>query len=107
MEDQQREMVPFIQELLQNKSPIEHRKVGIKILFSICSSIGEQGLDQEQTYVNMMKSVFIETNYKLRRDGIIFMQDYFKNQDVAVLVESDRFKNLYLPELLGYLEDED
>ena len=81
--------------------------MGNRILFSICSNIGEQGLDNEQAYVKMMKSVFIETNFKLRRDGIIFMKDYFKEQDMEALVATDRFQYLYLPELLGYLEDDD
>ena len=55
----------------------------------------------------MMKSVFIETNFKLRRDGIIFMKDYFREQDIQALAQTDRFQYLYLPELLGYLEDDD
>lgn len=73
LEDQERELVPFLQELLNNKSPIEHRKVGNKILFSVCANIGESGLDKCLSYVKLMKAVFIETNYKLRRDGIIFL----------------------------------
>jgi hypothetical protein len=74
IEDQEQELVPFLQELLNNKSPIEHRKVGNKILFAVCLNLGEAGLDECPQYVKLMKTVFIETNYKLRRDGIIFMQ---------------------------------
>lgn len=84
-EDQDRELVPFLQELLNNKSPIEHRKVGNKILFAVCENIGEEGMDQCQAYVRMMKSVFIETNYKLRHDGVLFLQAYFKRQNLAEL----------------------
>ena len=79
IEDQERELVPFLQELLNNKSPIEHRKVGNKILFSVCANIGEPGMDECPSFVKLMKSVFNETNYKLRRDGIIFLQRYFKS----------------------------
>ncbi len=107
IEDQERELVPFLQELLNNKSPIENRKVGNKILFSVCTNIGEKGMDECPSYVKLMKSVFVETNYKLRRDGIILMQKYFKLQKAKELTECDRFQNIYLPELLGYLEDED
>jgi hypothetical protein len=106
-EDQERELVPFFQELLNNTSPIEHRKVGNKILFCVCQNIGEKGLDKCPSYVKLMRAVFIEGNYKLRRDGIIFLQNYFKNNNLAELTESDRYENVYLPELLGYLEDED
>jgi len=64
-------------------------------------------MDECSSYVNLMKSIFIETNFKLRREGIIFLQIYFKNLDLPELIESDRYQNIYLPELLGYLEDED
>jgi hypothetical protein len=107
LDDQERELVPFLQELLNNKSPIEHRKVGNKILFSVCQYVGEKGMDACPQYVKMMKSVFNETNYKLRRDGIIFLQKYFQNAELTELSQSDRFLYLYIPELLGYLEDED
>jgi hypothetical protein len=77
--------------LLNNKSPIEHRKVGNKILFTVCRNLGEAGLDECPQYVKLMKTVFVETNYKLRRDGIIFLQMYFKQQNLALLSKTDRF----------------
>lgn len=56
----------------------------------------------------MMKSVFIENNFKLRIDGIVFLKNYFSNfEDIEKLTKTDRFNYLYLPELLGYLEDGD
>ena len=64
-------------------------------------------MDSCPGYVKLMRSVFIETNYKLRRDGIIFMGRYFKSQDLDELSKSERFQYVYLPELLGYMEDED
>lgn len=106
--EQRRELIPFLQELLNNKSPIEHRKVGNRILFSIAANIGEKGLDDEYAYVKMMNQVFHENNFKLRIDGIIFLKNYFTNYpDIEQLTKTDRFNDLYLPELLGYLEDGD
>lgn len=73
----------------------------------MCLNLGEAGMDECPQYVKLMKTVFIETNYKLRRDGIIFLQQYFKQQDLAELSKSDRYQYIYLPELLSYIEDED
>jgi len=42
-------------------------------------------MDACPAYVKMMKSVFNETNYKLRRDGIIFLQKYFQNAELTEL----------------------
>lgn len=81
--------------------------MGNKILISICHKIGEAGLDQCPSYVKLLKLVFIETNYKLRIDGIMFLKNYFKTCDIKSLVETERFQYVYLPELLGYLEDGD
>jgi hypothetical protein len=39
--------------------------------------IGEEGLDKEPIYVNLMESVFHDNNYKLRIDGVIFLKNYF------------------------------
>lgn len=99
--------MPFLQELLNNKSPIEHRKVGNKILFNVCQNLGEAGLDECPSYVKLMKQVFNESNYKLRRDGIIFLQKYFKQQNLEQLTKTDRYQFIYLPEMLVFLEDED
>jgi hypothetical protein len=106
--DQRIELLPFLSELLNNKSPIEHRKVGNRILFAIAANIGEQGLNDEPTYVKLMKSVFVESNFKLRIDGIMFLKKYFADYPkVKELVQTDRFQCFYLPELIGYLEDGD
>ena len=108
MSEQKRELIPFLQDLLNNKSPIESRKVGNRILFSIAANIGEEGLDKEYAYIKMMRAVFNENNFKLRIDGIVFLKNYFNNyQNISQLIETDRFQDLYLPELLGYLEDGD
>lgn len=100
--------MPFLTDLLNNKNPIEHRKVGNRILFAIAANIGETGLGSEVAYVKMMKQVFNESNFKLRIDGIKFLKTYFNNyNDIKALTESERFDYLYLPELLIYMEDGD
>ena len=47
-----------------------------------------------------------DNNYKIRRDGVIFLKEYFKF-DKKRIVEHDRFKEVYLPELVDFLNDED
>ena len=88
---------------------MDHRKVGIQILFSICENIKEEGINEERAYEHMMKSVFNENNFKLRREGILFLQRYFKsNEDkIEELMKTDRFQYFYMQELQGYFEDED
>lgn len=61
-------------------------------MFSIAANIGEKGLDKEYAYVKMMKSVFIENNFKLRIDGIVFLKEYFNNYpDIEQLIKTERF----------------
>jgi hypothetical protein len=47
-----------------------------------------------------------DNNYKIRRDGVIFLKEYFK-YDKMRIVKSERFKDVYLPELMDFLNDED
>ena len=107
IEDHQFELVPFLLELTNIKTSQESRKVGNKILFSVAAAIGEQGLDQEITYIKMMKGVFFDNNYNLRREGILFLKRYFEINSNQSFCQSDRFTLLYLPEALNYLEDGD
>ena len=55
----------------------------------------------------MMKGVFYDNNYNLRREGILFLRKYFEIKSNPTFCESERFMLLYLPEALNYLEDGD
>lgn len=54
----------------------------------------------------MILQICQDNNYKIRRDGVIFLKEYFK-YDKKRIVEHERFKNVYLPELIDFLNDED
>ena len=54
----------------------------------------------------MILQICQDNNYKIRRDGVIFLKEYFK-YDRKRIVEHDRFKDVYLPELIDFLNDED
>lgn len=45
-------------------------------------------------------------NYKIRRDGVIFLREYFELDRQHILAHP-RFREVYLPELFEFLNDED
>lgn len=47
-----------------------------------------------------------DNNYKIRRDGVIFFKEYFK-ENTSQIVKSERFRETYLPALLDFINDED
>ncbi len=54
----------------------------------------------------MILQICQDNNYKIRRDGVIFLKEYFK-YDKERIVKHARFKDVYLPELIDFLNDED
>jgi len=43
-------------------------------------NLGEKGLDKEGSFLKMMLNVLHDNNYKLRRDGAIFLKDYLSSE---------------------------
>jgi len=48
-----------------------------------------------------------DNNYKIRRDGVLFFKEYFKEGDIKKIIKNDRFAETYLPTLLDFINDED
>lgn len=48
-----------------------------------------------------------DNNYKIRRDGVLFFKEYFKEGDIKKIIKNDRFTETYLPTLLDFINDED
>lgn len=65
--------------------------------------IGEKGFDSVSDYIKLITNVFHDNNYKLRRDGVIFLKDYFASEKSESVLKHPRFEDLYLPELLDLL----
>jgi len=107
----QDDVIPCLKELLSSQSSIELRKVGNLILFSILQEVGEEAMDREPQLPRLMQSVFHDNNYKLRRAGVLFLKEYFAKYQAAgkvqEIVDSPRFKDMYLLELLDFIQDED
>ncbi len=81
--------------------------MGNRILFAVAMELGEEGMQKEPAYLKMIRSVFHDNNYKLRRDGIVFMKEYLNSPHVNEIVKSINFSDTYLLELLDFVQDED
>lgn len=76
------------------------------MLFSVAKHTGEPFFDQDPNILKLILSVCRDGNYKIRRDGVIFLRDYFA-YDRKRIIEHFRFRQVYLPELFELLNDED
>ena len=56
--------------------------------------------------MKLILSVCHDNNYKIRRDGVIFLKEYFK-LNKAEVVKGSRLQNVYLNELIDFINDED
>lgn len=53
-----------------------------------------------------VNSICADNNYKIRRDGCIFFKEYFR-KDRENIIKNERFRELYLPTLFDFINDED
>jgi len=72
-------VVKEIKELPGLKNPLPKRKLGNRIVFAVSKGIGEAGLDSEPTLRKLVSSICLDDNYKIRRDGVFFLKEYFKD----------------------------
>ena len=56
--------------------------------------------------MKLVLSICHDNNYKIRRDGVLFLKDYFQHARETI-IKSDRFEDVYLPELFDFVNDED
>ena len=61
------------------KNPFAKRKHGNRILFAVAKNVGEKYFDKDQSIMKLCLSVCHDNNYKIRRDGVIFLKEYFKH----------------------------
>lgn len=100
------EVVAPITELLAHKNPFARRKLGNRMLFSVAKHTGEPFFDTDPQTLKLVLGVCRDGNYKIRRDGVVFFREYFEH-DRKQIVEHYRFREVYLPELMEFLNDED
>lgn len=69
--------------------------------------MGEEGIEEDPQLMKSILNICCDNNYKIRRDGVIFFKEYFKSENREKIVNSERFRETYLPTLLDFINDED
>ena len=95
-----------IKDIPSLKNPFAKRKRGNRILFSVAKHLGEAKFDKDPNIMKLILSICHDNNYKIRRDGVIFLKEYFK-LNKAEVVKSSRLENVYLNDLIDIINDED
>ena len=96
----------IIKEIPGLKHPFAKRKRGNRLIFGVALQVGETGFDGDKELLKCVQSICSDNNYKIRRDGCIFFKEYFK-QDRESIISNSRFRELYMPNLIEFLNDED
>jgi hypothetical protein len=71
-------VVAPIKELLAHQNPFPRRKLGNRMLFSVAKHTGEPFFDADPHTLKLVLAVCRDGNYKIRRDGVIFLREYFE-----------------------------
>jgi hypothetical protein len=96
----------IIKEIPGLKHPFAKRKRGNRIVFGVALQMGEEGFDGDYELLKCVQSICTDNNYKIRRDGCIFFKEYFK-KDRETIIQNERFREIYMPTLIDFLNDED
>ena len=60
------------------KNPFARRKRGTKLILGVAKHVGEEGMDYDATLMKIVRQICGDNNYKFRRDGVIFLKEYFQ-----------------------------
>ena len=99
-------VVKHIKDMPGLKNPFAKRKRGNRLMLGVAKSVGEEGMDSEPALVKAIEAVCGDNNYKFRRDGCLFLKEYFQCNKVNILA-SPRFRDTYFPLLIDLINDED
>lgn len=86
------------------KNPHIKRKRGNRLATSFAKSVGEAGFDKDPTILKVILAICHDNNYKMRMDGVLFFKEYLMDEKVF---KHSRFHNVYIPELIELLNDEE
>mmetsp|Transcript_4775 Transcript_4775/g.8186 ORF Transcript_4775/g.8186 Transcript_4775/m.8186 type:complete len:448 (+) Transcript_4775:45-1388(+) len=99
-------VIKQIKDLPSLKNPFQRRIRGNKLVFGVAKSVGEEGFDKDPHLMKVVMGICSDNNYKIRRDGVIFLKEYLK-ANRSNIINSPRFRDIYLPTLVDFLNDED
>lgn len=88
------------------KNPFPKRKLGNRLIFAVAKNVGEEGISSDSQLLKSIMNICSDNNYKIRRDGVLFFKEYFKDH-TSQIVKGERFRETYLPTLLDFINDED
>ena len=71
---------------------------------SFARQVGEAGFDKEPMVIKIIMEICNNNNYKIRMDGVLFFKEDLQNEMVR---SHSRFKDLYIPEIIELLNDEE
>ena len=72
-------VVQQIKDMFALNNPFAKRKLANRILLSVAKNTGEEFFDNDNTVFKMIMNILHDNNYKIRRDGVIFLKEYFRH----------------------------
>ena len=69
-------------------------------------NVGEEALQKEPLFLKCISSFVNDNNFKIRLDGVNFYREYIM-QNSEKLIGTNSFENIYIPELIDLLHDEE
>jgi hypothetical protein len=70
-------VISIIKDIPSLKNPFAKRKRGNRILLSCAKNLGESVFDKDPNIMKLVLSICHDNNYKIRKDGVIFLKEYF------------------------------
>ena len=83
-------VIKVIKDIPSLKNPFPKRKLGNRLVFAVAKNVGEDGFDKNPTIMNVVLSICHDNNYKIRRDGVIFLKEYIQESKDKI-IKSERF----------------
>lgn len=99
----------MISEMPSLKNQLQKRKRGNKLVCSFAKQVGEAGFDKDPIIIKIIMSICHDNNFKIRLDGMMFFKDYLSIEikDKSEIIKCKRFKDMYLPEIIELVNDEE
>ena len=67
-----------IKDIPSLKHQLPKRKRGNRLVFSVAKNVGEDGIDKDPLLLKLIMSICDDNNHRIRKDGCVFLQEYFK-----------------------------
>ena len=74
-------IIPEIKDMPSLKNPFAKRKRGNRLILGIAKNVGEAGMDAIPDLLKILRSVCSDNNFRIRRDGVVFMKEYLRRED--------------------------